>query len=87
MGIEGGGQSVPSSYTPTETAKLLSFGLKVWLRDVLSRLAAHPANRIADLLPQDFACRRNLIRSNDGFVGDTVYKAKTGPADQAARQR
>jgi hypothetical protein len=38
-------------YTLIETAKLNGFDPEAYLRDVLGRVADHPINRIADLLP------------------------------------
>jgi hypothetical protein len=38
-------------YTLIETAKLNGLDPEAYLRDVLGRIADHPINRIADLLP------------------------------------
>lgn len=42
-------------YTLIETAKLNDVDPKAWLADVLARISDHPASRIADLLPWNWA--------------------------------
>jgi transposase len=39
----------------TETAKINRIDPEAWLRDVLARLANHPANRVGELLPWQWA--------------------------------
>jgi transposase len=42
-------------YSLVETAKLNGFDPEAYLRDVLSRIADHPINRVNDLLPWNIA--------------------------------
>jgi transposase len=42
------------AYTLIETAKLNDVDPQAWLTNVLSRIADHPINRIADLAPWNF---------------------------------
>ena len=55
MGSEGGGKSAAIAYTLIETAKLNGVDPQAWLTDVLSRIADHKINRIAELLPWRYA--------------------------------
>ena len=52
-----GGERAAAMYTLIETAKLNGLDPEAYLRDVLGRIADHPINRIAELLPWniDFA--------------------------------
>jgi hypothetical protein len=50
-GSDAGGQRAAAVYTLVETAKLNELDPEAYLRDVLARIADHPINRIADLLP------------------------------------
>jgi hypothetical protein len=50
-GSDAGGDRAAALYTLVETAKLNRLDPEAWLRDVLTRIADHPINRIADLLP------------------------------------
>ena len=54
-----GGERAAAIYTLTETAKLNRLDPAAWLRDVLARLATHPAKRIAELLPWNWAAGRD----------------------------
>jgi transposase len=56
-GSDSGGERAAAMYTLIETAKLNGFDPEAYLRDVLGRIAGHPINRIADLLPWNLAHR------------------------------
>ncbi|TAN58928.1 MAG: IS66 family transposase [Magnetospirillum sp.] len=50
-GSDAGGECAAAIYTLIETAKLNGRDPEAYLRDVIGRIADHPINRIADLLP------------------------------------
>ncbi|MCP4381560.1 MAG: IS66 family transposase [Hyphomicrobiales bacterium] len=50
-GSNDGGDRAAAIYSLTETAKLNGIDPEAWLRDVLNRLATHPAKRIDELMP------------------------------------
>jgi transposase len=54
-GSDAGGKRAAAIYTLVETAKLNGLDPQAYLRDVLGRIADHPINRIADLLPWNIA--------------------------------
>jgi transposase len=56
-GSDDGGERAAAIYTLTETAKLNHIDPEAWLRDVLARLATHPAKRIDELLPWHWAAQ------------------------------
>jgi hypothetical protein len=58
-GSDEGGDRAAALYTLTETAKLNGLDPEAWLRDVLARLATHPARRIDELLPWRWAADHN----------------------------
>jgi hypothetical protein len=58
-GCDNGGETAAAIYSLTETAKLNGLDPEAWLRDVLARLATHPAKRIAELLPWSWATARD----------------------------
>jgi transposase len=58
-GSDEGGERAAAIYTLTETAKLNRLDPAAWLRDVLARLATHPAKRIAEMLPWNWAAGRD----------------------------
>jgi transposase len=57
-GSDDGGKRAAALYTLIETAKLNGVDPEAWLRDVLARLATHPANRVDELLPWHWAAAR-----------------------------
>src|SRR5215472_9908228 len=50
-GSDGGGESAAAIYSLIGTAKLNGIDPESYLRNVLSRIADHPVNRIEELLP------------------------------------
>ncbi len=50
-GSDDGGRRAAAIYSLIQTAKLNDIDPQAWLADVLARLPAHPASKIADLLP------------------------------------
>ena len=50
-GSDKGGERAAAIYSLIETAKLNGLDPEAWLRDVLTRIAGHPINRAAELLP------------------------------------
>ena len=54
-GSDRGGERAAFMYTLIGTAKLNDIDPQAWLADVLARLPDHPAKRIGDLLPWNWA--------------------------------
>jgi transposase len=50
-GSDAGGERAAAAYTLIETAKLNSLDPEAYLREVIDRIADHPINRVAELLP------------------------------------
>jgi hypothetical protein len=50
-GSDSGGERAAVVYSLIETCKLNGIDPEAYLRDVLTRIAEHPINRIAELLP------------------------------------
>ncbi len=51
MGSDAGGERAAAIYSLVETAKLNGLDPEGYLREVLTRIAEHPINRIDELLP------------------------------------
>lgn len=51
MGSDAGGERAAAIYSLVQTAKLNGLDPEAYLREVLSRIADHPINRIDELLP------------------------------------
>jgi hypothetical protein len=54
-GSDSGGERAALFYTLIRTAKLNSIEPEAYLRDVISRIGAHPVNRLHELLPWNAA--------------------------------
>ena len=50
-GSDTGGERAATIYTIIETAKLNGIDPEAYLRDIITRIADHPAKRIDELLP------------------------------------
>jgi hypothetical protein len=50
-GSDAGSERAAAAYTLIETAKLTSLDPEAYLREVIDRIADHPINRVAELLP------------------------------------
>lgn len=57
-GSDRGGERAAAIYTLIETCKLCDVDPRAWLADALTRIADHPANRIAELLPWNWKAAR-----------------------------
>ena len=55
MGSDAAGERAASIYSLVETAKLNGLDPQAYLREVLTRIADHPINRIDELLPWNIA--------------------------------
>jgi transposase len=51
VGSDSGGDRAAAMFTVLETCKLNDLNPEAYLRDVLTRIADHPINRINELLP------------------------------------
>jgi hypothetical protein len=60
-GSDRGGQRATVIYTLIQTAKLNDVDPQAWLADVLARIADHPATRLDELLPRNWAPRTRAI--------------------------
>jgi transposase len=56
-GSDSGGESAAAFYTLIQSAKLNAIDPEAYLRDVLTRIAEHPINRIDEFLPWNFAAK------------------------------
>jgi transposase len=62
-GSDAGGERAAAIYSLIETAKLGGLDPEAYLRDVIARIADHPINRIADLLPWNWAAAGHLAKA------------------------
>jgi transposase len=60
-GSDRGGQRAAAMYSLIVTAKMNGVDPQAWLTDVLSRIAGHPAHRLDELLPWNWAPPRPAI--------------------------
>ena len=51
LGSDAGGDRAAAMFTILESCKMLGINPEAYLRDVLTRIADHPINRIRDFLP------------------------------------
>jgi len=58
-GSDKGGERAAAIYSLIETAKLNGLNAEEYLRDLLARIADHPVNRVAELLPWNWAAHKN----------------------------
>jgi transposase len=54
-GSDAGGERAAAFYTLIRSARLNSIEPEAWLTDVIDRIGAHPINRLAELLPWNWA--------------------------------
>jgi hypothetical protein len=62
-GSNRGGERAALLYTLIVTAKLNDIDPQAWLADVLARIAEHPANRLDELLPWNWASQRAIANA------------------------
>ena len=62
-GSDRGGQRAAFMYSLIVTAKLSEIDPQVWLADVLARIAEHPAHRLDELLPWNWALRHAIAHA------------------------
>ena len=59
-GSDAGGERAAAIYSLIETCKLNDIDPEAYLRSILSRIADHPINRVAELLPWKWAANQQL---------------------------
>jgi hypothetical protein len=62
-GSDRGGQRAAAMYSLIVSAKMNDVDPQVWLADVLSRIAAHPAHRLDELLPWNWVPRTGVAQA------------------------
>ena len=62
-GSDRGGQRAAVLYTLIQTARLNNVDPQAWLADVLARIADHPATRLDELLPWNWAPRIQVAKA------------------------
>jgi transposase len=62
-GSDAGGERAAAIYSLIETAKLNGLDPEAYLRDLIARIADHPINRIADLLPWNWAANAAIAKA------------------------
>ena len=75
-GSDSGGERAAAAYSLIETAKLNGFDPEDYLRQVLTRIADHPAKRVDELLPWNMSSiRARLVQRDSAF--ETLPNAST----------
>jgi len=59
VGSEGGAEAAAVAFSLIQTCRSLSINPRDYLEDVMRRLLDHPANRLSDLLPNNWAKSQN----------------------------
>ena len=59
-GSDAGGERAAAIYSLIETCKLNDIDPEAYLRSILSSIADHPINRVAELLPWKWAANQQL---------------------------
>jgi hypothetical protein len=62
-GSDRGGERAAAVYALIATCKLNDVDPRAWLADVLGRIADHPASRLKELLPWNWASRRRHAKA------------------------
>ena len=62
-GSDRGGERAAAMYSLIVTAKMNDVDPQAWLADVLARIAAHPAHRLDELLPWNWAPRASVAKA------------------------
>lgn len=62
-GSDRGGQRAAAMYSLIVTAKMNDVDPQAWLADVLSRIAAHPAHQLDQLLPWNWAKQNGIAKA------------------------
>ena len=65
MGSDAGGERAAAFYSLVETAKLNGLDPEAYLREVFTRIADHPINRIDELLPWNIGLQP-MVRRDRG---------------------
>ena len=79
FGSDVGGETAAVLYTFTQTCQAL--GIEPWryLRDVLERLPSHPSERLAELLPDEWACaQRGVAEASSSGEPNEVVQLPSG---------
>ncbi len=72
-GSDAGGERAAAIYSLLGSAKLNGHNPEAFLRDVLARIAAHPINRITELLPWNL----NIAHLNPISTSDATLQLRT----------
>ena len=81
-GSDGGGESAAAIYSLLGTAKLNGIDPEGYLRNVLSRIADHPINRIEELLPWNGAASLSPGNRRSDVNKDVAAKVGAGSSSE-----